>query len=108
MSKKMNKTTEPLTHRMEADWAELAERMMRAVPRDGTRDVQPGLGISRFSHPTELHHGLFEPCLFVTVQGAKAVTLGDEGFRYDEANFMIATVGVPMTAQVVEASPERP
>src|SRR3954468_16556524 len=101
MSKKMNKTTEPLTHRMEADWAELAERMMRAVPRDGTRDVQPGLGISRFSRPTELHHGFFEPCLCVIAQGAKTLALGDDVFRYDPANYMIATVGVPMTAQVV-------
>lgn len=108
MSKKMNTTTVPITDRMEADRAELAERMMLAVPRDGTRDVQPGLGITRFSRPTELHHGFFEPSLCVIAQGAKTLTLGDEVFRYDAANYMIATVGVPMTAQVVEASPQRP
>ena len=41
-------------------------------------------------------------------QGAKALTLGEEVFRYDPAHYMISTVGLPMTAQVVEASRERP
>jgi AraC-like DNA-binding protein len=41
-------------------------------------------------------------------QGAKTVTLGGDVFRYDPAHYLITTVGVPMTAQVVEASPDRP
>jgi len=108
MPSKMDTTTERLTRRMETDRAELAELMMRAMPRDGTRDVQPGLGFNRFSRPTELHHGFFEPCLCVIAQGAKTLTLGEDVFRYDPARYMIATVGVPMTAQVVQATPDRP
>jgi AraC-like DNA-binding protein len=44
----------------------------------------------------------------VIAQGAKTLTLGEDVFRYDSARYMIATVRVPMTAQVVEASPDRP
>ncbi|HSI37004.1 MAG: AraC family transcriptional regulator N-terminal domain-containing protein [Phycisphaerae bacterium] len=94
--------------RMDADRAELAERIARAVPRDGLADPQPGLNLARFARPTELHHGFLEPCFCVIAQGAKTLTLGDDVFRYDPARYMIATVGVPMTAQVVEASPDRP
>jgi AraC-like DNA-binding protein len=93
---------------MDADRAELAERMMRALSQDGTLAAQPGLNFSRFSRPTELHHGFYEPCFCVIAQGAKTLTLGNEMFRYDPANYLIATVGVPMTAQVVEASADRP
>jgi len=94
--------------RMDADRAELAARMMLVLSGEGTLEGQPGLNFSRFSQPTELHHGFYEPCLCVIAQGAKTLTLGNEVFRYDPANYMIATIGVPMTAQVVEASPERP
>ncbi len=94
--------------RMEAGREELAERIARAMPRDGTTYPQPGVNFARFARPTELHHGFLEPCFCVIAQGAKTLTLGEEVFRYDPAHYMIATVGVPMTAQVVEASPDRP
>src|SRR5688500_9833055 len=94
--------------RMEADREELAERIARAVPRDGTAEPQPGVNLARFARPTELHHGFYEPCFCVIAQGAKTLTLGEDVFRYDPAHYMVATVGVPMTAQVVEASPDRP
>src|SRR5215207_10065514 len=87
------------TQRAKADRAELAERLARAVPGGGTAKVQTGMSVSRFAHPTGLHHGFYEPCLCVIAQGAKTLTLGGESFRYDPARYMIATVGVPMTAQ---------
>lgn len=93
---------------MKADREELAERLARVLPRDGTADPHPRVNLARFSRPTELHHGFYEPCFCVIAQGAKTLTLGDETFRYDPAHYMIATVGVPMTAQVVEASDDRP
>jgi AraC-like DNA-binding protein len=101
-------TDDRRTRRMDADREELAERIARLVPRDGTVDVRPGLNLARFARPTELHHGFYEPCFCVIAQGAKTLALGEDVFRYDPAHYMIATVGVPMTAQVVEASPDRP
>jgi len=109
MTKKMtNPLDERQNRRMAADREELAERLARAVPRDGLADPQPGVNLARFSLPTELHHGFLDPCFCVIAQGAKTLTLGEDVFRYDPARYMIATVGVPMTAQVVEASPDRP
>src|SRR4051794_11484691 len=108
MPKQMSTLNQRDTERMNADRAELAARMMLVLSGEGTLEGQPGLNFSRFSQPTELHHGFYEPCLCVIAQGAKTLTLGNEVFRYDPANYMIATIGVPMIAQVVEASPERP
>lgn len=106
--KTINTPDERQARRMNADHVELAERIARAVPRDGVADPQPGVNLARFARPTELHHGFLDPCFCVIAQGAKTLTLGADVFRYDPARYMIATVGVPMTAQVVEASPDRP
>ena len=93
---------------MEADREELAERIARVLPHDGVSEPQPGLHLSRFSRASDPSHTVLEPCFCVIAQGAKTLTLGEEVFRYDPAHYMIATVGVPMTARVVEASPGRP
>jgi AraC-like DNA-binding protein len=93
---------------MQADREELADRITWALPRDGTAQAQPGVILSRSSKLTELVHGFYEPAFCVIAQGAKTLTLGDDTFRYDPAHYMIGTVGLPMTAQVVEASTGKP
>src|SRR5215207_383882 len=108
MRENMSTTSRRDTRRMQADREELAERIARTQPRDGSASPQPGVNVARFARPTELHHGFLEPCFCVIAQGAKTLTLGEDVFRYDPARYMIATVGVPMTAQVVDASPDRP
>ncbi len=110
MPTKMNTTTlnERQAHLMAAHREELAERLSRVLPRDGVGEPQPGLYVSRFGRPHDLVHGFLDPCFCVIAQGAKALTFGGEVFRYDPAQYMIATVGLPISAQVVEATPERP
>src|SRR5688500_4777770 len=103
-----NTPIEQDARRLAADREELAKRLARWVRHDGDVSPQPGLNLVRFARPTELHHGFLDPCLCVIAQGAKTLTLGEDVFRYDPARYMIATVGVPMTAQVVEAAPNRP
>ena len=63
---------------MEADREELAARLARTMPRDGTADRQPGVNLARFARPTELHYGFLEPCFCVIAQGAKTLTLGED------------------------------
>ncbi len=96
------------TRRIDADREELAERIARALPRNGVAEPQPGVYLSRFTTTADLVHGFLEPCFCVIAQGAKALTFGDEVFRYDATQYMVSTVGLPMTAQVVEASVDRP
>src|SRR5438128_1613540 len=87
---------------------ELAERIARAIAREGTLEVQPGLHVRRCSRPTERLHGFYEPAFCVIAQGAKELVLGADRFRYDPAHYMISTVELPMIGQVLDASPERP
>ena len=93
---------------MEADREELAERIARAVPHDGLAEPQPGVYLSRFSQTSDRNHVVLEPCFCVIAQGAKTLTVGGDAFRYDPAHYAITTIGLPMTAEIVEASRERP
>jgi len=108
MRKMTSITNELQVRRMEADREELAERIARALPRDGKVEPQPGLVFTRLSSPTEPVHAVLEPWLCMIAQGAKDVLLGDEWFHYDPAHYLISTLGVPAIGRVVEASRERP
>lgn len=94
--------------RMQANRDELAQRIMRAVPQDGARVAQSGLHLFRFSAPTQPAHVVHEPTFCVIAQGSKVILVGDKRYRYDPAHYLLTSVGLPVVAQVVEASAERP
>ena len=68
----------------------------------------PGLMLVRYEAPTQPTSGVYEPCICLVVQGAKRVMLGDEEYVYDANHYLISSVGLPVVANVVEASPEVP
>ncbi|MCB1608617.1 MAG: AraC family transcriptional regulator [Xanthomonadales bacterium] len=49
-----------------------------------------------------------EPSVALVVQGAKSMSLGEEIYRYDPRRFLITSLDLPATMQVLEASRERP
>ncbi|MEW4562431.1 AraC family transcriptional regulator [Bremerella sp. JC770] len=98
----------PASLRMQADQQELCQRIAERMPGDGTQEVQTGLHMYRATAPSQPLHAVCEPSLCVIAQGSKTVSMGDAVFRYDPANYLITTMGVPLTAQIVEASPEQP
>ncbi|MFV0350665.1 MAG: AraC family transcriptional regulator N-terminal domain-containing protein [Halodesulfovibrio sp.] len=68
----------------------------------------PGLMLVRYETPTEPRSAMYEPCICLVSQGAKRVQLGDEEYVYDENNLLLTSVGLPVVAQVIEASKEKP
>src|SRR3989344_5871196 len=88
---------------------DLASLVMRHIPQDGMYDMPvPGLALIRYGAPTDRVPVLHQPALCIIAQGAKVVTLAEESYRYDPASPLVVSVDLPLTGQVVEASPERP
>ena len=108
MRKKMEAKDESHTRRVQADREELAARVAEAMPRDGRLEVQPGVFFNRLSLPHQPAHGMVPPSFCVIAQGSKDIMLGDERFHYDPAHYLITTLGLPLTGEVVEASSHRP
>ncbi|MBN1136446.1 MAG: AraC family transcriptional regulator [Anaerolineae bacterium] len=95
-------------YRVQANRAELVERIARAVRADGRVEPLKGLRLNRASAPTELAHGVSDPAFCVIAQGSKEVFLGDTRYQYDPMHYLLATAELPVVTCVLEASPERP
>jgi AraC-like DNA-binding protein len=94
---------------MEALRGELVELLERRTEFDGMHDtVIPELKLHRYSHPAEPAPVLYEPAVYVVVQGRKQVTLGDTTYIYDRSQYLAVSLELPVVSNVLEASPEEP
>jgi AraC-like DNA-binding protein len=90
--------------------ASLAQNIMRHAA-DGALfkpAAIPGLMLMRNDLPYANGCGLYEPCVALIVQGAKRVMLGEEPLVYGPDRYLIASVDLPVSATLLEASPDRP
>lgn len=88
---------------------ELAELMARHAPGDGMHETAvPGLALIRSAHPTEPLHVLHEPAVCIIAQGAKVVTLADQTYEYNPAQYLVISVDLPLSGHVTRASPDQP
>lgn len=62
----------------------------------------------RREEPTEPDYCLIEPSLVLVVQGTKQMLIGGEAFPYNTSNFLITSLDLPASSQVLEASAEQP
>lgn len=85
----------------------LARARRHAGPR-GPETCVPGLMVHTATAPTGLMPGVYEPMLCLVLQGAKEVMIGDRMLRYDPDGYFIASLEVPVSGRIVEASPARP
>ncbi|SDM77194.1 AraC-type DNA-binding protein [Paenibacillus sp. yr247] len=88
---------------------ELAKLIERYSVQDGVHATAiPTLFFIRRSKLTGPSYGVYKPSLCIVVKGAKEVWLAQERFKYDPADYLIASVDLPVTAQVTEASSDVP
>jgi len=89
--------------------AELAACIERMTPGDGSHATAvPALKLMRMSSSSAINHTLHEPAICLPVQGRKRVLLGDELTLYDTEEFLVVSQDVPISSQVIEATPKTP
>ncbi|MFC3551703.1 AraC family transcriptional regulator N-terminal domain-containing protein [Lysobacter cavernae] len=94
---------------LEAQQAELADRIARNVPGDGLHaSAVPGLSLIQASAPSQPLPSVYHPSLCVVVQGRKRALLADEVFTYDPLNYLVVSMTLPISGQIIDATPERP
>lgn len=93
---------------------ELAELVDRHTPIDGPHSTLiSSLSFSRCSIPyhsteTEPPYKLNNPSLCIVLQGLKDIVIGKERFRYGPPHYLVASMDLPIIAEVLEATPEVP
>ena len=88
---------------------QIARLIAQNTDEDGVFETAiPRLSVIRMSTPTEPLHVLHQPAVCIIAQGAKQVMLADEIFRYTPGQYLVVSVDMPITGQVIEATQEEP
>jgi AraC-like DNA-binding protein len=94
---------------LEHDRQLLAELIERLTSEDGGHPTSlPNLFTFRYSSTGAPTCSVYEPVLAVVVRGAKRVTLGDETLVYDQNNYLITSVDLPVRSQIIRATDSAP
>jgi len=88
---------------------ELAALIAKFTPSDGMHDTAiPSLKLIRRSQASDHIHSVYTPSLCIIAQGSKIATLADETYEYDSSAYLVASVHLPISGQIVDATPEKP
>ncbi|MGJ7509589.1 AraC family transcriptional regulator [Variovorax sp. GT1P44] len=89
--------------------AELAAMIDRITVTDGAHETAiPRFMLARASHMQHPVHAMHEPAFCVLAQGSKRVLLNDEVYIYDSNQYLVVSQNLPVSGQVIDASPEAP
>ena len=89
--------------------AALSAQIARLADNQGPKATAiPALTLVRRDKPTETTSYMHEPSICLIVQGAKRVLLGEDIYVYDAHRFLLTSVDLPIVAEVLEASPQKP
>ena len=78
---------------------------------EGTDTVEteiPDMVLYRRNEPTTPQTAMYPPTVCLITQGAKRVILGTDTYMYDPSHFLLTSVDIPTTVQVVKASKQKP
>jgi len=76
---------------------------------EGTHETAiPALKLIRSNGNPQPIHSIYNPSLCIVAQGSKLVMLGKESYRYNPSTYLVASVHLPITGRIVEATPEQP
>jgi AraC-like DNA-binding protein len=88
---------------------ELIDLIARYATEDGDHPTAiPSLSIHRHSGTGMKACGSYKPGLALIAQGAKQVVLGSDIYRYGGADYLLTSIDLPVTTQIIEASVEKP
>lgn len=89
--------------------AELTALLTRHATEPGLQSTAvPGLHLYRAVAQSEPVHTVYTPSVCLVAQGRKLVRQGEAAMPYGPDDLLLISVSLPLTAQILEASPEKP
>jgi AraC-like DNA-binding protein len=88
---------------------ELAHLINRHTPSVGTHHTAiSSLKFNRSHGESQPIYSVYDPSLCIVAQGSKLVMLGQESYHYNPASYLVASVNLPITGQIIQATPQSP
>lgn len=88
--------------------SDLRAQALRLWRAHGRETPVEGLRLAAATEPSGPVHAVYRPSLCVVLQGAKTSMLGERSFRYEAGKCLIASVEVPVRAEITRASAAEP
>ena len=77
--------------------------------KDGLNDtIIPSLKVFYSSRTTQKLPVIYEPALFVILQGEKIVFIDKKAIKYDSSSYLISSTFMPISGQITEACKDKP
>ena len=51
---------------------------------------------------------VYEPRIYIVIQGQKEISVRDKRYVYNETQYLVSTIDIPVSGMITEASPQRP
>ncbi|MEC2056621.1 AraC family transcriptional regulator [Peribacillus psychrosaccharolyticus] len=88
---------------------ELAQYIERYCHEDGVHSTTiSSLHFIRASHKSAPIHSVHQPALCIVAQGKKLVMLAQDRYQYDPAHYLVISVDLPVSGEIIQAEPENP
>jgi AraC-like DNA-binding protein len=88
--------------------AELQTRIARHTDDPKVATLLQGIAIMASKTPTRPMGYVSDPAFAIVVQGAKRAVLGERIFDYSAGQYLVVSVDLPLTANIVKATPREP
>lgn len=95
--------------RLVQDREELTALIERLAPTEGVHSTAwPALSLFRANSPGVPTCAMYEPGLGLALMGAKQILLGQQVFVHEAASYLVTSVDVPVSSQVLRATQAEP
>ncbi|SUT93690.1 AraC family transcriptional regulator [Actinobacillus lignieresii] len=88
---------------------QIIDKLLPLVPKNQVWQTPiDGFVIQHADRPTPVANTILEPRICIVLQGERKICVGDQCTLFSNKYFMFCPVNVPLSVEVVEASPEKP
>lgn len=89
---------------------DLAQKINELTPTAGVHrtEIQNLSLVKMYEKMATRRPVIYEPCIYIVVQGSKSALLASEVFVYDALNYLVLSVPLPLECQIHQASQEKP
>ena len=93
---------------MNKPWQSLIPYVEKCWQAHGAEQPVEGVNITRAEEPVKIIRTVYRPSLCVVLVGAKQSALGNKVFSYCAGECLLASVDVPVSASILQASSKQP
>jgi len=81
---------------------------MQSLKEGINHTLIPSVNIFKSSNTTQTLQTIYEPSLFIIIQGKKLVTINNQTIEYDSSSYLISSSFLPVSGKITQASENKP